>query len=290
MSRGITDPHRRQTGPPPTYVEIDCTDASRSPIPPRPNQPSRISSLPESDCPRTKFYTIISDALDQNGLVALRPCRFRRTSKTWPAPSVFSELNFRPCRRLYVEDHLPGYLSEYLQGLTHPDVLTIKYIVNRKALHYVFRWVARKTAKRPCPEMYLKKTGLVTPDQPMPNAARAEDRLHLPIPAPGLEGFVYLALRKRRRTFIIAPSPRRSTEPLSSLLTKMGLTRPATGRFLRPAIKCHKGEPGCPGPQVSAVSETSNAGPVQPDQLPPQLLSLMRSAPQLQATRMSSPT
>src|SRR5688572_16691720 len=45
---------------------------------------------------------------------------------------------------LYVEDHLPGYLSEYLRIMTDPDVPDEQQIVNRRALHYTFRWVAEE--------------------------------------------------------------------------------------------------------------------------------------------------
>ena len=40
---------------------------------------------------------------------------------------------------LYVEDHLPGYLSEYLRVMMDPEQPDDQYIVNRNALHYTFR-------------------------------------------------------------------------------------------------------------------------------------------------------
>src|SRR5918997_1380334 len=36
---------------------------------------------------------------------------------------------------LFVEDHLPGYLSEYLRVPTDPTLPDDQYIVNRQALH-----------------------------------------------------------------------------------------------------------------------------------------------------------
>src|SRR5688572_15140672 len=64
---------------------------------------------------------------------------------------------------LYVEDHLPGYMSEYLRNMTDPDVPDDQYIVNRQALHYTFRWVSEEDRHAHVLELYLKKTGLVPP-------------------------------------------------------------------------------------------------------------------------------
>src|SRR5688572_7293046 len=65
---------------------------------------------------------------------------------------------------LYVEDHLPGYLSEYLRVLTDPDLPDDQHIVNRRVLHYTFRWVAEEDRHAHVLEMYLTKTGLVKPE------------------------------------------------------------------------------------------------------------------------------
>src|SRR6476661_1498973 len=43
---------------------------------------------------------------------------------------------------LYVEDHLPGYLSEYLRIMTNPDVADEQHIINRNTLHFTFKWVS----------------------------------------------------------------------------------------------------------------------------------------------------
>src|SRR6202142_2103679 len=37
---------------------------------------------------------------------------------------------------LFVEDHLPGYLSEYLRIMTDPDMPDDQQIINRKVLHF----------------------------------------------------------------------------------------------------------------------------------------------------------
>src|ERR1700691_6264271 len=40
---------------------------------------------------------------------------------------------------LFVEDHLPGYLSEYLRIMTDPQVTDEQHIINRNTLHFTFR-------------------------------------------------------------------------------------------------------------------------------------------------------
>jgi len=57
---------------------------------------------------------------------------------------------------------------------------------------------------------------------------------------------------------------------LKAILTKMGADEASTGRFSDTAHQCHKGDLGCPGPQISAVSEDFKM-PVQSNltKLPP---------------------
>src|SRR5208282_516316 len=45
---------------------------------------------------------------------------------------------------LFVEDHLPGYLSEYLRIMTDPTMPDDQQIINRRLLHFTFRWVAEE--------------------------------------------------------------------------------------------------------------------------------------------------
>src|SRR5439155_10789320 len=62
---------------------------------------------------------------------------------------------------LFVEDHLPGYLSEYLRIMTDPDLPDDQLIVQRRVLHFTFRWVAEEDRHAHVLEMYLTKTGLL---------------------------------------------------------------------------------------------------------------------------------
>src|SRR4051812_5059153 len=62
---------------------------------------------------------------------------------------------------LFVEDHLPGYLSEYLRIMTDPTLPDDQLIVQRRVLHFTFRWVAEEDRHAHVLEMYLTKTGLL---------------------------------------------------------------------------------------------------------------------------------
>src|SRR6187397_165673 len=63
--------------------------------------------------------------------------------KSLARPERLSEVQLGAVKTvLFVEDHLPGYLSEYLRIMTDPEAPDSQQIVNRKALHYTFRWVA----------------------------------------------------------------------------------------------------------------------------------------------------
>src|SRR3982750_936772 len=77
-------------------------------------------------------------------------------------PERLNEVQFGALKTvLFVEDHLPGYLSEYLRIMTDPDAPEDQQLVNRKALHYTFRWVAEEDRHAHVLEMYMTKTGLV---------------------------------------------------------------------------------------------------------------------------------
>ncbi|HEV8604197.1 MAG TPA: acyl-ACP desaturase [Tepidisphaeraceae bacterium] len=184
---------------------------------------------------------------------------------------------------LYVEDHLPGYLSEYLQGLTHPDVPDDQYIVNRKALHYVFRWVGEEDRHAHVLEMYLKKTGLVPPAQLEADMLRERKTAYIfPYQYQVLDGFVYLALQEKATHLYYRALAKDLDEPLlKTILTKMGADEASHGAFFYDLlIKCHKGDLDALARKVSAVSNDFKM-PVQSNltNYRRQLLSLMRSAP-----------
>jgi hypothetical protein len=84
---------------------------------------------------------------------------------------------------LYVEDRLPGYLAEYLRVMTDPDLPDGQYIVNRQALHYMFRWVAEEDRHAHVLEMYLAGTGLVPRAELEAEIARERKAAYVSSPA-----------------------------------------------------------------------------------------------------------
>ncbi len=184
---------------------------------------------------------------------------------------------------LYVEDHLPGYLSEYLKSLTDPSVPDDQYIINRNVLHYTFRWVGEEDRHAHVLEMYLKKTGLVSKEQLEMDMLRERKTAYIfPYEGQILDGFVYLALQEKATHLYYRALARDLDEPLlKGILTKMGADEASHGAFFYDLlIKCHKGDLDALARKVSAVSNDFKM-PVQSNLLNyrRQILSLMRSAP-----------
>ena len=98
---------------------------------------------------------------------------------------------------LYVEDHLPGYLSEYLRLMQNPEMPDEQLIVNRQALHYVFRWVAEEDRHAHVLEMYLTKTGLVPRPQLEVEMFRERQTAYVSPYDQVEQAFIYLALQEK---------------------------------------------------------------------------------------------
>src|SRR5450432_3313166 len=82
--------------------------------------------------------------------------------KTIARPERLNETQLSAIKTaLYVEDHLPGYLSEYLEIMTDPEVPVDQYVINRNVLHFTCLWVAEEDRHAHVLEMYLKNSGLV---------------------------------------------------------------------------------------------------------------------------------
>ena len=183
---------------------------------------------------------------------------------------------------LYVEDHLPGYLSEYLRVMTDPDLPDDQYVINRKALHYTLRWVAEEDRHAHVLEMYLTKTGLV-PEAEL-NAEMARERKTAYVfPYRHLEeSFIYLALQEKATHLYYRALARDVDEPLlRSILNKMGADEASHGAFFYDLlIKCNRGDLDALARKVSAVANDFKM-PVQSSLLNyrRQVLNLMRAAP-----------
>ncbi|MGB7158925.1 MAG: acyl-ACP desaturase [Tepidisphaeraceae bacterium] len=184
---------------------------------------------------------------------------------------------------LFVEDHLPGYLSEYLRVTTDPDLPDDQYIVNRQALHYTFRWVAEEDRHAHVLELYLTKTGLVSRDELDMDMLRERKTAYIfPYETNMVDGFIYLALQEKATHLYYRALARDVDEPLlKAILTRMGADEASHGRFFYDLlIKCHKGDLDALSQKISAVANDFKM-PVQNNLLNyrRQLLGMMRAAP-----------
>jgi rubrerythrin len=184
---------------------------------------------------------------------------------------------------LFVEDHLPGYLSEYLRVTTDPTLPDDQYIVNRQALHYTFRWVAEEDRHAHVLEMYLTKSGLVSRDELEMDMLRERKTAYIfPYETNMVDGFIYLALQEKATHLYYRALARDIDEPLlRAILTKMGADEASHGRFFYDLlIKCHKGDLDALSRRITAVANDFKM-PVQNNLLNyrRQLIGMMRAAP-----------
>jgi acyl-[acyl-carrier-protein] desaturase len=199
-------------------------------------------------------------------------------------PDRLSETQFAAVKTvLYVEDHLPGYLSEYLHVITDPNVPPDQYIINRNILHYTLRWVGEEDRHSHVLEMYLKRSGLVSEADLDADMARERKTAYIfPYRDSLVDGFVYLALQEKATHLYYRALAKDLPEPLlQSILTKMGADEASHGAFFYELlIKCHKGDLDALARRVTAVSNEFKM-PVQSNltNYRRQILSLMRAAP-----------
>src|SRR5580698_10194486 len=184
---------------------------------------------------------------------------------------------------LYVEDHLPGYLSEYLKNLTDPELPDDQYVVNRQVLHYTFRWVAEEDRHAHVLEMYLKRSGLVTQVELEADMLRERKTAYMfPYQGQLVEGFIYLALQEKATHLYYRALARDIDEPLlKAILRRMGADEASHGAFFYDLlIKCHKGDLDALCRKISAVANDFRM-PVQSNltNYRRQLLGLMKAAP-----------
>ncbi len=183
---------------------------------------------------------------------------------------------------LYVEDHLPGYLSEYLRVMTDPDIPDDQHIVNRKALHYTFRWVAEEDRHAHVLEMYLTKSGLVSQAELEEDMLRERKTAYI-FPYQNIEqGFIYLALQEKATHLYYRALARDVNEPLlQTILKRMGADEASHGAFFYELlIKCNKGDLDALSRKISSVANDFKM-PVQSNLLNyrRQLVGMMRAAP-----------
>ncbi len=186
---------------------------------------------------------------------------------------------------LFVEDHLPGYLSEYLRIMIDPETFGCdddQLITNRNTLHFTFRWVAEEDRHAHVLERYLVQSGLCTRKELAEDMLRERKQAYIFPYHQLVEGFIYLALQEKATHLYYRALARDVDEPLlKTILTKMGADEASHGRFFYDMlIKSHRGDLDGLSKKISAVANDFKM-PVQNNLLNyrRQLLGMMRAAP-----------
>jgi hypothetical protein len=198
-------------------------------------------------------------------------------------PERLSEVQFGAVKTvLFVEDHLPGYLSEYLRIMTDPDAPEDQQIVNRKALHYTFRWVAEEDRHAHVLEMYLTRSGLIGEEELQAEMLRERKTGYVFPYQQMAEGFIYLALQEKATHLYYRALARDIDEPLlKAILARMGADEASHGAFFYDLlIKSFRGDLDALARKISAVAGDFRM-PVQNNlrNYRRQLLGMMRAAP-----------
>lgn len=183
---------------------------------------------------------------------------------------------------LFVEDHLPGYLSEYLRIMTDPDVTDEQHVLNRNTLHFTFRWVAEEDRHAHVLERYLVQTGLFSQKDLSLEMMRERKESYIFPYQQYIEGFVYLALQEKATHLYYRALAKDVDEPLLKvILNKMGADEASHGKFFYDLlIRGHKGDLDALARTVTAVANDFKM-PVQNNLINyrRQLLGMMRAAP-----------
>jgi rubrerythrin len=206
--------------------------------------------------------------------------------RTIARPERLSEVQLAAVKTvLFVEDHLPGYLSEYLRIMTDPTVPDDQQIINRKVLHFTCRWVAEEDRHAHVLELYLTRSGLVKQDDLDQEMLRERQTAYtFPYDHNNqlIEGFIYLALQEKATHLYYRALARDIDEPLlKTVLGRMGADEASHGTFFYDLlIGCFKGDLDALSRKVSAVASDFKM-PVQNNLLNyrRQLLGMMRAAP-----------
>jgi rubrerythrin len=186
---------------------------------------------------------------------------------------------------LFVEDHLPGYLSEYLRIMTDPTLPDDQQIVSRKTLHFTFRWVAEEDRHAHVLELYLARSGLVKKGELETEMLKERQTAYMfPYDHNNqmVEGFIYLALQEKATHLYYRALANDVDEPLlRTILTKMGADEASHGTFFyNLLIESFKGDLDLLSRKISAVANDFKM-PVQNNLINyrRQLLGMMRAAP-----------
>jgi rubrerythrin len=183
---------------------------------------------------------------------------------------------------LFVEDHLPGYLSEYLRIMTDPDVTDEQHIINRSTLRFTFRWVAEEDRHAHVLERYLVQTKLIPEKELALEMMRERKEAYIFPYQQLIEGFIYLALQEKATHLYYRALARDLDEPLlKTILGRMGADEASHGKFFYELLlKSFAGDLDALTRKVSAVANDFKM-PVQNNLINyrRQVLGLMRAAP-----------
>jgi rubrerythrin len=186
---------------------------------------------------------------------------------------------------LFVEDHLPGYLSEYLRIMTDPTMPDDQQIINRRVLHFTCRWVGEEDRHAHVLEMYLTRCGLVKSDVLATEMLRERNTAYnFPYDHNKqlIEGFIYLALQEKATHLYYRALASDIDEPLlKTILARMGADEASHSAFFYDLLtESYKGDLDALARKVSSVAQDFKM-PVQNNLLNyrRQLLGMMRAAP-----------
>jgi hypothetical protein len=206
--------------------------------------------------------------------------------QTIARPERISEVQLSAVKTvLFVEDHLPGYLAEYLRIMTDPELPDDQQKMNRKVLHFTFRWVSEEDRHAHVLGMYLTNTGLV-PVAELEEETLRERRTAYNFPFDHrtnmVEGFIYLALQEKATHLYYRALAQDIDEPLlKTILGRMGADEASHGAFFyNILIESFKGDLDLLAKKITAVANEFKM-PVQNNLLNyrRQLLGMMRAAP-----------
>ncbi|HSZ56202.1 MAG TPA: acyl-ACP desaturase [Tepidisphaeraceae bacterium] len=254
-------------------------------IPPDRDEPELTTSEPPAFPPQDALDEVLYDYLRRADRMDWSPYDLvdQENMRSLARPERLSEQQLGAVKTvLYVEDHLPGYLSEYLRIMTDPDLPEDQYIINRKTLHFTFRWVGEEDRHAHVLERYLTLTGLVAPEE-LDAEMLLERKTAYTFPYTQVEqGFIYLALQEKATHLYYRALARNVGDPLlQAILTRMGADEAHHGAFFYDLlIKSNRGDLDALSRKISAVAADFTM-PVQSNltNYRRQVLGLMRSAP-----------
>jgi acyl-[acyl-carrier-protein] desaturase len=124
---------------------------------------------------------------------------------------------------MLVEDHIPGYASEYIRVfMTHEGRTDAEAWKCREMLHFVFRWVAEEDRHAHCLELWLRNCGRKDPDA-LTDLMVIEGKKHYSMPHDDpTQLFTYTAIQEKATQLYYSCLRSSVTEPvLRSVLGRL---------------------------------------------------------------------